>query len=161
MTAFPTSSYAGAHMRNKVKMPSLPVIGVIAGLGGVMQQDLFGTLERPNSDLVQDPDILAILERFGGAITVIGPLGDGSNVWIERVRPRAARYQRRAASDGGGHVVLEQMDEIIKLGKFGGYEKDKPRGSCNPWRFVWSKSGAPLGTGLFTTKEFAENWRKR
>ena len=128
---------------------------------GVFQADLFNSIqERPEDS----PFVLAILARFGGYVTAIqdhrpdGHLELGS--WIETVRSKAVR-PKRTVQGGNGRPVLEQLNEVIKLGRYGGYERAKPKGSCKPWRFVWSGSGVALNTGLFTTKELAEAWRRR
>ncbi len=132
----------------------------------VEQEGLFETqIERPEDS----PFVLAIVARFDGYITAIQEVkvtqsfesSGGPSVWIETLHPRAERYKRRAASDGGGHPILEQVTYVVRLGKFGGWEKDKPKGSCQPWRYVWSRSGMALNMGLFTTREAAESWRKR
>lgn len=120
----------------------------------VGQEDLF------NSGPEDDESLLDLVDRFDGVITGIGPLRNGPSHWIETVRPTASRGGRRAtASSGEGKPEAVQLDETIKLGKYSAYEKAMPRGSARPWQLVWSISRAPLGVGLFTTREFAESRR--
>jgi hypothetical protein len=118
----------------------------------------------PERTLDEIETLLApILERFGGTIIAVAysDLEDTRTVWIETVRPKAARRRRYQTGGPAGHPIAEQIPETILLGKFGGYGKPERRGSSQPWRLVWSKSGEPLEVGLFTSKELADSWRKR
>src|SRR5258706_8996326 len=87
-----------------------------------MQADLFSTLEvRPEDD----PFVRAIVARFDGRITGIGPLkvgprrevaqddgrllaGQPAYAWIETIRPRAERH-RAAIKPGRGKTIAAKL----------------------------------------------------
>ncbi len=119
--------------------------------------DLFSTnFQRPE----EDEFLLRIVEQFDGSIIAIRNAQDGGpNVWIETVRPRAVRPHRSALTHLG-KPVAERLTEPLKLGQYGGYGKDKPRGKITPWRLVWSGDREPLNVGLFDSEEHAMDFRR-